>query len=134
MVPPRRYSGSRPGPAATWSQRTARMPRVCCACSAPVHISDVLGCAITLADIRIAQGRLHDARRTYEQALQLATEHSPSVLRGTADMHVGLSQLDRERNDLEAATRHLLRVQELGEHNGLPKNPYRARVAHGPHP
>ena len=44
-------------------------------------------------------------------------------------MHVGLSQLDRERNDLEAATRHLLRVQELGEHNGLPQNPYRWRVA-----
>jgi LuxR family transcriptional regulator, maltose regulon positive regulatory protein len=93
------------------------------------HISDVLGCAITLADIRIAQGRLHDARHTYEQALQLATEHGPPVLRGTADMHVGLSQLDRERNDLEAASQHLLRVQELGEHNGLPQNPYRWRVA-----
>jgi LuxR family transcriptional regulator, maltose regulon positive regulatory protein len=93
------------------------------------HISDVLGCAITLADIRIAQGRLHDARRTYKQALQLATEHGPSVLRGTADMHVGLSQLDRERNDLEAATQHSLRVRELGEQNGLPQNPYRWRVA-----
>src|ERR1051326_661771 len=55
------------------------------------HISDVLGCAITLADIRIARGRLHDARRTYEQALQLAREHGPAVLRGTAAMHVGLS-------------------------------------------
>jgi LuxR family maltose regulon positive regulatory protein len=29
------------------------------------HLSDVLGCAIVLADIRIAQGRLHDAMRTY---------------------------------------------------------------------
>jgi LuxR family maltose regulon positive regulatory protein len=52
------------------------------------HISDVLGCAITLADIRIAQGRLHDATRTYEQALQLATAHGPSVLRGTAGTSV----------------------------------------------
>ena len=93
------------------------------------HISDVLGCAITLADIRIAQGRLHDARRTYEQALQLATEHGPAVLRGTADMHVGLSQLDRERDDLEAARQHVLASQQLGEHNGLPQNPYRLRVA-----
>ena len=93
------------------------------------YISDVLGCAITLADIRIAQGRLHDARRTYEHALQLATEHSPSVLRGTADMHVGLSQLDRERNDLEAATPTPASSQELGEHTGLPQNPYRWRVA-----
>ena len=29
------------------------------------------GCAIALADIRIAQGRLREAMRTYEQALQL---------------------------------------------------------------
>ena len=94
------------------------------------HIADVLGCAVTLADIRIAQGRLHDARRTYEHALQLATEHSPVVvLRGTADMHVGLSQLEREGDDLAAARRHVLASHELGEHNGLPQNPYRSRVA-----
>ena len=38
------------------------------------YISDAIGCAIALADIRIAQGRLHEAMSTYEQALQLATE------------------------------------------------------------
>src|SRR6266542_348501 len=70
-----------------------------------------------------------DARRTYEQALQLAADHSPSELRGTADMYVGLSQRERERDNFDAATQHLLRVQELGEHNGLPQNPYRSRVA-----
>ena len=37
------------------------------------HISDVLGCSITLADMRITQGRLTDAMRTYERALQLAS-------------------------------------------------------------
>jgi LuxR family maltose regulon positive regulatory protein len=73
------------------------------------HIADVLGCAITLADIRIAQGRLHDARRTYEQALRLAAEQRPSILRGTADMHVGLSQLDLERDDVEAARQHVFK-------------------------
>ena len=36
------------------------------------HIADALGCAIALADIRIAQGRLREAMRTYERALQLA--------------------------------------------------------------
>ena len=50
-------------------------------------------------------------------------------LRGTADMYVGMSEVLRERNDLPAATRHLLRSQELGEHIGLPQNPYRWRVA-----
>ena len=68
------------------------------------HVADTLGCAIALADIRIAQGRLGDAMRTYEQALQLASEQGGSVLRGTADMYVGMSELHRERNDLPAAT------------------------------
>ena len=93
------------------------------------HHADALGSTIALADIRIAQGRLREAMRTYEQALQLAAEQGPPVLRGTADMHVGLSQLHRERNDLHAATQHLLTSQELGEHTGLPQNPYRWRVA-----
>jgi LuxR family maltose regulon positive regulatory protein len=66
--------------------------------------------------------------RTYEGALQSASEGAP-VLRGTADMHVGLSQLYREQNDLDAATQHLLISQELGDHAGLPQNPYRWRVA-----
>jgi LuxR family transcriptional regulator, maltose regulon positive regulatory protein len=44
-------------------------------------------------------------------------------------MHVGVSQLDRERDDLEAARQHVLASQQLGEHKGLPQNPYRLRVA-----
>ena len=93
------------------------------------HISDVLGCSITLADIRTTQGRLSDALRTFEQALQLAAQEAGTVLRGTADMYVGMSQIACERGDLHAATEHLLRSQELGEHTGLPQNPYRWRVA-----
>ncbi len=92
------------------------------------NFSDALGCAITLADVRITQGRLHDAMRTYEQALELAAEHGAPALRGTADMHVGMSQVHRERNNLDAATQHLLKSQELGEHTGLPQNRYRWRV------
>lgn len=44
-------------------------------------------------------------------------------------MHVGMSELLVERNDLTAAEDHLLRCEEMGEHAGLPKNPYRRRVA-----
>ena len=36
------------------------------------HIADTFGCAIALADIRRTQGRLGEAMRTYEQALQRA--------------------------------------------------------------
>jgi LuxR family maltose regulon positive regulatory protein len=90
-------------------------------------IPDLLGCSLALADIQIAQGRLGDARRTYESALRHATGYA--VLRGTADMHVGLSQLRLEWNELDDADRHLQTSIELGEHAGLPQHPYRWRVA-----
>ena len=93
------------------------------------HIADTFGCAIALADIRRTQGRLGEAMRSYEQALQLVPEPGGPVLRGTADMYVGMSEVCRERDDLPAATQHLLRSQELGEHTGLPQNRYRWRVA-----
>ena len=93
------------------------------------HIADTFGCAIALADIRRTQGRLGEAMRTYEQALQRASEQGGPVLRGTADMYVGMSEVHRERDDLPAATQQLLRSQDLGEHLGLPQNRYRWRVA-----
>jgi LuxR family maltose regulon positive regulatory protein len=93
------------------------------------YIADVLGCSITLADIRITQGRLREALGTYERALRLAATRDGTVLRGTADMYVGMSQIACERNDLAAATRHLRHAEELGEQTWLPQNPYRWRVA-----
>jgi LuxR family maltose regulon positive regulatory protein len=82
-----------------------------------------------LADIRVAQGRLHEAVSTYEHALQLATEHGEPVLRGTADLYLGLSVLHREQGDLEAATQHLLRSEELGEQAALADWQYRLCLA-----
>jgi LuxR family maltose regulon positive regulatory protein len=93
------------------------------------HLADVLGLSIALADIQITQGRLRDAMRTYEQALQLAPKHGVPLLRGTADMYVGMSALHRERNDLPAAGQLLVQSEELGEYMGLPQNRYRWRVA-----
>jgi LuxR family transcriptional regulator, maltose regulon positive regulatory protein len=93
------------------------------------HIADTFGCSIALADIRSTQGRLGEALRTFEQALQLAGEQGGSVLRGTADMYVGMSEIACERDDLHGARQLLLRSQELGEHTGLPQNRYRWRVA-----
>jgi LuxR family transcriptional regulator, maltose regulon positive regulatory protein len=93
------------------------------------YLSDAIGCSIALADIRISQGRLREAMSTYERGLQLATEQSKIPLRGAPDMHVGMSVLHLERDDLGAATQHLLRSKELGELAGLPQNRYRWRVA-----
>jgi LuxR family maltose regulon positive regulatory protein len=92
-------------------------------------ISDVIGCALALADITIAQGRLREAIRIYERALQFAAENGTPAMPGTADMLVGMSEIYREQNDRQAAIQHLHRSKEQGEHTGLPQNRYRWRVA-----
>jgi LuxR family maltose regulon positive regulatory protein len=92
------------------------------------HVRFQIAGTYILADIRIAQGRLNEAVRTYEQSLQLATEQGEPVW-GTAHLYVGLSELHRERGDLEAAKQHLLRSKELDEHGGLPETRYRWYVA-----
>ena len=92
-------------------------------------LADVLGCCITLGDIRRVQGQLGEALRTYQWALELAaSEPGAEPLRGTADMHVAMAGVLLERDDLAAAAEHLAAAQRLGEHNGLPQNPYRWRL------
>ena len=82
------------------------------------HRSDVINGAIVLADIRIAQGRLLDAEHTLEQALRSATDQGEPRVAGVPDLLIGLSELRRERNDLDAATRHLLHGQEQATGSG----------------
>jgi LuxR family maltose regulon positive regulatory protein len=93
------------------------------------NIADAINGAITLAAIRIGQGRLRQAMRTYTRGLQLATAQGAPIVRGAADMYVGMSELECEHNDLQAATQHLLRSQKLGEHAGFPQNRYRWHIA-----
>ncbi len=93
------------------------------------HIADAISGTLILADIRRAQGRLHQAVSNYEHALQLAMKQGEPVPRGTADLYVGMSELHRERGDLETATQHLLKSKEPGESAGLPENRYRWCVA-----
>ncbi len=93
------------------------------------HLADAVGGAIALADIRIAQGRLREAMSIYERGVQLATQQDAPTLRGTADLYMGMSELYREWNDLDAATQHLARSQELSEQAGLPQHPYRWCIA-----
>jgi LuxR family transcriptional regulator, maltose regulon positive regulatory protein len=97
------------------------------------YFADSVGGAIAIADMLIAQGRLHEAVRAYDQALDLATgqraEGTGPVLPGTADLYVGMSEILRERNELQAAAQRLLKCKELGEDTGFPQNRYRWMVA-----
>ena len=83
---------------------------------------------ITLADLELTLGRLDEAQRATERALDLAGREEPG-LRGIADVLVGMSRVAWERNDLAAAADHLRRADELGESAELAQNPYRWRVA-----
>jgi LuxR family maltose regulon positive regulatory protein len=91
------------------------------------HIADILGCSIAMADIRVAQGRLRDAQRLYEEGLRLVADHGSGPLRGTPDMHVGLAEIHRERDERDAAVDHLQQAQRW-EQFGTRQFPYRWRT------
>jgi LuxR family maltose regulon positive regulatory protein len=92
-------------------------------------ISATTSFTFLLADIRLAQGRLRDAMRTCQQGLRLVAEQGDPVPQGTADLHVILSEVHLEQGDLQAATQHLLRSQELGEYAALQESRHRWHVA-----
>ena len=85
--------------------------------------------AFILADIRTAQGRLREAARIYEESLKLAEDHGEPMPPLMGDLYVGMSELNRERGDLEAASRYLQRSKELGERGGMSENRHRWYVA-----
>ena len=93
------------------------------------HDADVLGCSVGLADIEITQGRLRDARDTYERGIRRSQAAPRGPLRGSADMHVGLGELHLEWNELDVARAHLDAAFGLGEAAGLPQNAHRSRIA-----
>lgn len=78
-----------------------------------------------LADIRLVQGRLNDAKRTAEQALQQVAEQGAPVPQGTADLHVVLSEVHLQRNELQGAEQHLQTYKELGPYAALAEPQHR---------
>ncbi|MEO0803209.1 MAG: LuxR C-terminal-related transcriptional regulator [Cyanobacteria bacterium J06642_2] len=77
-----------------------------------------LGGSIILADIDRACGRLREAICTYENALQLAATYN--IRKGTAELHLGLSQLHLERGDRVNADRHFQKAEALHDRWSLP--------------
>jgi LuxR family maltose regulon positive regulatory protein len=71
-----------------------------------------------LAELSMIQARLHQAREIYEQALDLAVDDQGRLLPVAGVALIGLGNLLREWNDLEAARRHLLEGIDLAERWG----------------
>lgn len=82
-----------------------------------------------LADIKRLQGHLNEAINVYKQALATAAEQGLSILRGTADLHLGLTELYLEKDDQSSAKKYLQEAEALGEHAGSPHWQYRLRLA-----
>ena len=80
------------------------------------------------ATLRAAQGRLREAVRLYEQSLQVLIDQGEPFEQGTTDLYVGLSDLQLERGELDAARRSLARSEELDEHAAMIENRHRSRV------
>lgn len=68
------------------------------------------------ADIRVAQGRLHEAQQLYERGLQLARDYTQGGAPETDELHLGLSELHRERGDVDTAARYLQTITDIAAH------------------
>ncbi len=89
------------------------------------NLVDELDTTVVLGDMWVASGRAGRARRLYEQALQTATAGGAPYPRATADLHVGLAELDRELDDLPTAEEHLELARVLGERASITENRHR---------
>ena len=93
------------------------------------NLVDELDSTMVLGDMWTSAGRPHRARRLYERALQTATGAGEPYPRATADLHVGLAELDRELDDLAGAEEHLETARVLGERGSITENRHRWYVA-----
>jgi LuxR family maltose regulon positive regulatory protein len=93
------------------------------------NVVDELDSTVVLADMWVAAGRPGRARRLYEQALLAVTGNGAPYPRATADLHVGLAELDRELGDLASAEAHLETARVLAERGSITENRHRWFVA-----
>ena len=70
--------------------------------------------------MKIAQGRLREAVKIYQQALPVALAQGAPAMRGLTDIYWGLGMLAYEQGDVASHQQHLLKSEELGEQAALP--------------
>lgn len=117
-------SGDVPAALQTFTQAVASL-------HAGGSLVDELSSTVVLADMWLAAGRPSKARRLYQDALQLAGAHGEAVARATADLHAGLSEIDRQAGDLGSARQHLEAAAVFVERATMTEGRYRWFVAMG---
>jgi LuxR family maltose regulon positive regulatory protein len=78
------------------------------------NLTDALSTTMVIADMLLPLGRLRQVQRIYEEALRQSIEHGNGG-QPAADLHAGISDVLRERNELTLARNHLAASTELGE-------------------
>lgn len=68
-----------------------------------------------MADIRVAQGRLREALGLHKRLLRLADKQTGPVIRGTADIHLCISEILLEQGNYALALEHFETGKKLGE-------------------
>lgn len=89
----------------------------------------VIASAFAEADVQIVLGRLREAKKTYQQAIQLAAENGPEAQAITAHHHLGLALIYRELGETEPAAAHLKTAADLGQRTTLVDWPHRWKLA-----
>jgi LuxR family maltose regulon positive regulatory protein len=78
------------------------------------NLTDALSTTMAVADILAPLGRLGERQRAYEEALRQSIELGNGG-EPTADLHAGISDVFRERDQLSVAQEHLAASEALGE-------------------
>ncbi len=78
-----------------------------------------------LGAIRIAQGRLEDAAGAYRHSMEIANGWDGPVMRGTADLYMGMAEIALERGEPDEAVTYLAQGEALGEDAAVLDNMYR---------
>ncbi|MGF1513745.1 MAG: LuxR C-terminal-related transcriptional regulator [Elainellaceae cyanobacterium] len=78
-----------------------------------------IGGTLVLAQMSMAQGRLHRVINRCERSLQLAAEQGGPVLPGTPELYLALSEVRYEQGDLAAASQLLLSGETLCQQAAL---------------
>ena len=105
------------------------LTEACDTCQAVNHPAAYLSAAHYLARLRIYQGRLREAQSIYQAAAEFVAEQGELVCAGIEQ--IGLGDLLREWNDLEAAAQHIdegLRLAEMGGDFVFLRDGYLARA------
>jgi LuxR family transcriptional regulator, maltose regulon positive regulatory protein len=93
------------------------------------NLVDELDTTVVLADMELAAGRPSRARHLLEHGLKSAAAANVPHLRATADLHVGLAELDRELGDVISAEAHLQTASALAERTSITENRHRWYIA-----